>query len=225
MTGPGAAIFDFADLGSGERWRLRFNEGRFPWWLFDRSRRAPGTAFREYLAPLPMILARAWVRDGRRSDDAAQGRSMSACGVRSCSPGSTRSRRKGRPRSRPVSCARPSAPADTPAIRSSRPTACRRASSIRRWPSSPRAAARRASASGCRPFASRGGARSPSMFDGAAQPLGDDDSVVLATPPCGGSGSAFPASSRRMNFGRSSTGISASRRRRASRRFSASSTG
>ena len=56
MTGPGAATFDFADLGSGERWRLRLNDGRVPWWLFDRSRRAPGTALREYLAPLPMIL-------------------------------------------------------------------------------------------------------------------------------------------------------------------------
>ncbi len=56
MTGPGAATFDFADLGSGERWRLSLNDGRLPWWLFDRRRRAPGTALREYLAPLPMIL-------------------------------------------------------------------------------------------------------------------------------------------------------------------------
>ncbi len=56
MTGPGAAAFDFADLNSGERWRLRLNDGRLPWWLFDRRRRAPGTALHEYLAPLPMIL-------------------------------------------------------------------------------------------------------------------------------------------------------------------------
>ena len=56
MTGPGAAAFDFADLDSGERWRLRVNDGRLPWWLFDRSRRAPGTALREYFAPLPMVL-------------------------------------------------------------------------------------------------------------------------------------------------------------------------
>ncbi len=56
LTGPGAAAFDFADLTSGERWRLRVNDGRFPWWLFDRRRRAPGTALREYFAPLPMIL-------------------------------------------------------------------------------------------------------------------------------------------------------------------------
>ena len=56
LTGPGAAAFDFADLDSGERWRLRLNDGRLPWWLFDRRRRAPGTALREYLAPLPMIV-------------------------------------------------------------------------------------------------------------------------------------------------------------------------
>jgi squalene-associated FAD-dependent desaturase len=54
MSGPGAATFDFADLRSGERWRLRINDGRLPWWLLDRSRRAPGTSLREYFAPLPM---------------------------------------------------------------------------------------------------------------------------------------------------------------------------
>jgi hydroxysqualene dehydroxylase len=49
---PGAAIFDFADLASGERWRLDLSEGRIPWWLFDRKKRVPGTAFVEYFAPL-----------------------------------------------------------------------------------------------------------------------------------------------------------------------------
>ena len=53
---PGAAIFDFADLKSGERWRLDLSEGRIPWWLFDRKRRAPGTALREYFAPLGVFL-------------------------------------------------------------------------------------------------------------------------------------------------------------------------
>ena len=36
---PGAAIFDFADLKSGERWRLDLSEGRIPWWLFDPKKR------------------------------------------------------------------------------------------------------------------------------------------------------------------------------------------
>jgi hydroxysqualene dehydroxylase len=52
LRDPGAAIFDFADLASGERWRLDLSEGRIPWWLFDRKKRVPGTAFGEYLAPL-----------------------------------------------------------------------------------------------------------------------------------------------------------------------------
>ncbi len=56
LSGPGAAIFDFADLKTGERWRLRPSEGRVPWWLFDPKKRAPGTALREYLAPLAMLL-------------------------------------------------------------------------------------------------------------------------------------------------------------------------
>jgi squalene-associated FAD-dependent desaturase len=53
---PGAAIFDFADLKSGERWRLDLSEGRIPWWLFDRKKRVPGTAFGEYLAPLGVFM-------------------------------------------------------------------------------------------------------------------------------------------------------------------------
>jgi hydroxysqualene dehydroxylase len=53
---PGAAIFDFADLKSGERWRLDLSEGRIPWWLFDRRKRVPGTALGEYLAPLGVFV-------------------------------------------------------------------------------------------------------------------------------------------------------------------------
>jgi squalene-associated FAD-dependent desaturase len=53
---PGAAIFDFADLRSGERWRLDLSEGRIPWWLFDRKKRVPGTAFGEYFAPLGVFM-------------------------------------------------------------------------------------------------------------------------------------------------------------------------
>jgi hydroxysqualene dehydroxylase len=53
---PGAAIFDFADLKSGERWRLDLSEGRIPWWLFDRKKRVPGTTFGEYLAPLGVFV-------------------------------------------------------------------------------------------------------------------------------------------------------------------------
>jgi squalene-associated FAD-dependent desaturase len=55
LSGPGAALFDFADLRTGERWRLRLNEGRAPWWLLDRKRLVPGTSRKQYFAPLPLI--------------------------------------------------------------------------------------------------------------------------------------------------------------------------
>ncbi|HKN30634.1 MAG TPA: hydroxysqualene dehydroxylase HpnE [Roseiarcus sp.] len=58
LSGPGAALFDFADLQTGERWQFRPNEGRAPWWLFDRKRRAPGTSLQEYFAPLPIFWSR-----------------------------------------------------------------------------------------------------------------------------------------------------------------------
>jgi squalene-associated FAD-dependent desaturase len=57
LHGPRSAVFDFADLRSGERWRLRPNEGRVPWWLLDRRRRAPGTRLAEYFAPLATLVA------------------------------------------------------------------------------------------------------------------------------------------------------------------------
>ena len=56
LHNPGAAIFDFADLKSGERWRLDLSEGRIPWWLFDRKKRVPGTTLGEYLAPLGVFV-------------------------------------------------------------------------------------------------------------------------------------------------------------------------
>jgi squalene-associated FAD-dependent desaturase len=57
LQGPDAAAFDFADLASGERWRLRPNAGRVPWWLFASTRRVPQTAPWEYLSPLGMLRA------------------------------------------------------------------------------------------------------------------------------------------------------------------------
>jgi hydroxysqualene dehydroxylase len=53
---PGAAIFEFADLKSGKRWRLDLSEGRIPWWLFDPKKRVPGTALGEYFAPLGVFM-------------------------------------------------------------------------------------------------------------------------------------------------------------------------
>ena len=55
---PGAADIRFRRLETGERWRLRPNDGRVPWWLFDRKTAAcRGTSLREYLAPLATLFA------------------------------------------------------------------------------------------------------------------------------------------------------------------------
>jgi squalene-associated FAD-dependent desaturase len=62
LQGPSTAMFDFADLRSGERWRLNPNDGRIPWWLLEPSRRVPGAALHEYLAPLWTLRATATAR-------------------------------------------------------------------------------------------------------------------------------------------------------------------
>ncbi|MCG8511584.1 MAG: hydroxysqualene dehydroxylase HpnE, partial [Rhodospirillales bacterium] len=43
------AEFPFFDLADGRRWALRPNAGRFPWWIFSRDRRVPGTRVADYL--------------------------------------------------------------------------------------------------------------------------------------------------------------------------------
>jgi squalene-associated FAD-dependent desaturase len=58
LVGPPAADFPFADLASGERWTLRINDG-WPWWVFDRTRRVPGTRLAEYLRLVPLLWASA----------------------------------------------------------------------------------------------------------------------------------------------------------------------
>lgn len=44
------AAFAFADVATGERWVLRPNKGRLPWWIFFKSRRVPGTHVMDYLS-------------------------------------------------------------------------------------------------------------------------------------------------------------------------------
>ncbi len=61
LTGPPAAEFAFVDLASGERWTLRFNDGRVPFWIFDPARRVPGTRALDYL-PLARLL---WTPAGK----------------------------------------------------------------------------------------------------------------------------------------------------------------
>ncbi len=55
LIGPAAAEFQFIDLASRERWTLRVNDGRVPWWIFDSARRVPGTRVFDYAALLRLL--------------------------------------------------------------------------------------------------------------------------------------------------------------------------
>jgi squalene-associated FAD-dependent desaturase len=56
LAGPPDADFAFVDLATNERWRLRPNAGRVPWWIFSSLRRVPGTGPRDYLGLLPLLV-------------------------------------------------------------------------------------------------------------------------------------------------------------------------
>jgi squalene-associated FAD-dependent desaturase len=57
LVGPRRAEFAFADLATGERWRLSPNEGPLPWWIFDADRRVPGTKPTDYLRLAALLAA------------------------------------------------------------------------------------------------------------------------------------------------------------------------
>ncbi|WP_232630556.1 hydroxysqualene dehydroxylase HpnE [Methylobacterium sp. Leaf118] len=65
LSGPDEAAFPFADLRTGERWTLRPNAGRLPWWVLAAGRRVPGTRARDYLAPLSLMMAASGNPPGR----------------------------------------------------------------------------------------------------------------------------------------------------------------
>ncbi len=48
MGGPEQALFPFVDLKTNERWTVRPNRGRIPWWVLSRSRRVPDTRLSDY---------------------------------------------------------------------------------------------------------------------------------------------------------------------------------
>ncbi|MGA7323440.1 MAG: hydroxysqualene dehydroxylase HpnE [Rhodomicrobium sp.] len=65
LAGPPMAEFTFVDLASGGHWNLKINEGRWPSWLFDPSRRVPDTNALDYLAAARLI----WVGANKRISD------------------------------------------------------------------------------------------------------------------------------------------------------------
>lgn len=52
VEGPGEPAIPFADLATGERWTLRPNQSRLPWWILSAARRVPGTGAGDYLSAL-----------------------------------------------------------------------------------------------------------------------------------------------------------------------------
>ncbi len=49
LTGPPDASYPFVDVKSGQRWRVRINDGRFPTWVFDPNARVPDTTLFDYV--------------------------------------------------------------------------------------------------------------------------------------------------------------------------------
>ena len=48
MAGPRDPVFPFMDVASGERWTVRPNRGRIPWWVLAPGRRVPGARLRDF---------------------------------------------------------------------------------------------------------------------------------------------------------------------------------
>lgn len=52
LNGPATAAFPFMDLSTGQRWTVRPNPGRVPWWILLPSRRVPHSRLADYLSLL-----------------------------------------------------------------------------------------------------------------------------------------------------------------------------
>jgi squalene-associated FAD-dependent desaturase len=65
LAGPAHAAFDFADVRSGERWRMRPNEGPAPWWILSSRRRPPQTRLSDFLGLAGLVRP----KPGRRIDE------------------------------------------------------------------------------------------------------------------------------------------------------------
>ena len=57
LAGPDEAVFDFADLRTAARWRIRPNPGPLAWWIAAPGRRVPGTGIADYGALAPLLWA------------------------------------------------------------------------------------------------------------------------------------------------------------------------
>ncbi len=58
LSAPPNAAFPFVDLKTGERWTVRPNDGRLPWWLWVPSRRVKGASALDHLRGAGIAFAR-----------------------------------------------------------------------------------------------------------------------------------------------------------------------
>lgn len=58
LTGPAEAAYPFVDVKSGERWRVRINDGLVPFWVLDPNSRAPDTKLIDYIKAAGIAFAR-----------------------------------------------------------------------------------------------------------------------------------------------------------------------
>jgi squalene-associated FAD-dependent desaturase len=65
LAGPDKAEFAFYDLRDGVRWVMRPSDGRIPWWVFQTSRRVPGTKAADYAVLAKFLSA----HPGKRMDE------------------------------------------------------------------------------------------------------------------------------------------------------------
>ena len=57
LGGPGAPVFPFVNLATGQRWCLRPNVGLLPWWVLLPGRGVPGARLRDYAGLLRLRTA------------------------------------------------------------------------------------------------------------------------------------------------------------------------
>jgi squalene-associated FAD-dependent desaturase len=58
LVGPDECAFDFLDARTAERWTLRPNASRIPWWVCVAERRVPGTGPLDYLDAGKLLFAK-----------------------------------------------------------------------------------------------------------------------------------------------------------------------
>ena len=54
LEGPAEAVFPFIDAATKQRWTLRLNQGKLPWWILTSRRRVPRTRAIDYCVGLAL---------------------------------------------------------------------------------------------------------------------------------------------------------------------------